>query len=104
MGEVGRPEKGVSYGQDSDQLTGRDPIGTDGLQFGMVDRKTRKDKPKFPLSLENILYKGMNDKRLTSRKTSPRMISEQSESEKIEESDKGTFLDENNLENLSEDI
>lgn len=89
-GEVGRPRTGMKYGQDSHPM-GRDPLGLDGqydvIKHSKQDR--RKPRRKSPLSLEmmhGIRSKlGRSQSNLLSENTAP-------------DPDKGTFLDDTNLE------
>lgn len=52
-GRVGRPSKGLSYGQDN-HPRGRDPLGGDELDKTFGSDTTRKVRKKFPLSLEGL--------------------------------------------------
>jgi len=89
-GEVGRPRTGMKYGQDSHPM-GRDPLGLNG-QYDVVKHSKqdrRKQKRKSPLSLE--MMQGIRSK--VSR-GNPTMLSENT----APDPDKGTFLDDTNLE------
>lgn len=88
--EVGRPRVGAKYGQDSHPM-GRDPLGLDGrydvIKHSKQDR--RKQKRKSPLSLET-----MQAIRAKTGRNNPSILSET----QVIDPDKGTFLDDANLE------
>lgn len=89
-GEVGRPRIGAKYGQDSHPM-GRDPLGLDGrydvIKHSKQDRRSHKRKS--PLSLET-----MNAMRSKIGRTNSTLLSETT----APDPDKGTFLDDTNLE------
>lgn len=94
--EVGRPEKGSSYGQDS-HYAGRDPLGFREKYHVIGDKKqNRKYRKKFPLSLESVT-KSMDSSGKLAKKE---LLTENTQPSS---SDGGTFMDESILENLSED-
>ena len=83
--KMGRPKKGVSYGQDS-HPRGRDPLGHKENMDSLTVGKQRNDKRKSPLTLEmqQWLDKGSLNKTKNSvllENTTPT----------------GSFLDENNI-------
>jgi hypothetical protein len=82
LGEVkmGRPKKGMSFGQDS-HPRGRDPLGSKENSDALSVGKKRNDKRKSPLALE--LQSFLN------RKSGKKVIMESQET--------GSLLDENNI-------
>ena len=83
--KMGRPKKGVSYGQDN-HPRGRDPLGHKENMYSLTVGKQRNDKRKSPLTLEmqQWLDKGSLNKTKNSvllENTTPT----------------GSFLDENNI-------
>lgn len=88
QGEAGRPEKGMSYAQDS-HPHGRDPLGFAERYHVIGDKQDRRQRKKFPLSMEGhylSIFKGID------KKAGPKLLKEQVDS------DSGTFLDEGVLE------
>jgi hypothetical protein len=102
--EVGRPEKGISYGQDSYPNGGRDPLGFAGRYHAIGQKQDREQPKKFPLSFESRQYTTLFSKMNANNKVrgAKRLLSEVSEQAQITESDAGTYLDENVLENIED--
>lgn len=89
----GRPKKGMAYGQDS-HPAGRDPLGFAERYHVIGQKQDRKQRRKFPLSTENIA--GL-DARINKKTTG--LLAEKLEEQ---DSDAGTYLDENIIENLND--
>jgi hypothetical protein len=92
--EVGRPEEGMKYGQDS-HPRGRDPIG--GAGYANFDEENPRRRKKSPLSLEAYkIVKNLDEKfKPKPPANNPPIITEI-------DTDRGTFLDERLIQEIDE--
>jgi hypothetical protein len=109
-GKVGRPSKGLSYGQDN-HPRGRDPLGGDELDKTFGSDETRKTRKKFPLSLEglknisrnnaakaSLLNERLSVDELWNGTNSPIALTSDDENTTEDDDSIGTYLDESKLE------
>jgi hypothetical protein len=106
--EPGRPEKGISYGQDSYPVGGRDALGFKERYHVIGDKQKREQPRKFPLSLESreleALQRKLFNSKARARQTELPLFEGSGNGRHEDDSDRGTFMDENiALENVSDD-